>query len=234
MIRAKDLDTIAPDDPIISTKKTISSSKKSKSTSSKSEVSAVEPDIYNLLGYTKSPFSSILVKPKILSFQEQDDGEKIYVALRPHWVNNFSWIVTFIFMISAPLFFRYLDLFDLFPPSYKNLILVFWYFFVFVYVFENFLKWYSNVFIITDQRIIDIDFKNILNKHFIQTRFSQIEDTSSSIKGVLGTFFNYGDVVIQTASKDSEIRFEKIANPSKIIMVIKDIQDFDRQRRGRR
>ncbi|HNZ84642.1 MAG TPA: PH domain-containing protein [Candidatus Woesebacteria bacterium] len=230
MNRSQDLDAIAPDDPIIPAKK--SAPVKKKKPSVKSDSPAAEPDVYGLLGHTQNSFSSVLVKPKILSFQEQDDGEKIYVGLRPHWINNLSWIVTFVFMIFLPILFKYIDILDIFPVSYVNFILVFWYLFTFIYAFEKFLSWYSNIFIITDQRIIDIDFKNILNKHFVQTRFAQIEDISSSIKGILGTFFNYGDVIIQTASEDNKIKFEKIPNPSKIIMVIKDLQDLDRQKRG--
>ena len=49
-----------------------------------------------------------------------------------------------------------------------------------------------------------------------------IQDVSSSIKGIMGTFFNFGDLLIQTASEINQINFEKVPNPQKIIKLIKE------------
>lgn len=119
MIRSKDLDTIAPDDPITSvdqkgTTKTHRPSnpekieitpKTQKNNSSKqlpSDDNFYEK-IYNILGHTKSPFSSFLVRPKVLTFSERDDGEEIYLAIRPHWVTNLRWMVVTVLMLFIPL-----------------------------------------------------------------------------------------------------------------------------------
>lgn len=103
---------------------------------------------------------------------------------------------------------------------------MFWYLITFISAFENFLSWYFDLFIVTNHRVIDIDFNNLLNRHFAEADLSAIQDTSSSIKGVLGTFFNFGDVLIQTAGETNQINFEKIANPEKVIKLLKELRDL--------
>ena len=69
----------------------------------------------------------------------------------------------------------------------------------------------------------------MLNKHFAEAELSAIQDVSSSVKGILGTFFNYGDVLIQTASEINQINFEKVPNPEKIIKLLKELRDLEEQ-----
>jgi hypothetical protein len=227
MSRSKDLDTIAPDDPIIVSHKK-SSRRQPVPVKSTSFSFKTLPDnkIYDILGHTQNSLSSFLVKPKILSFREQDEGEQIYLAIRSHWITNIHWIVTFILMMFVPLFFKYLNFLDFLPFNYRLVLLLFWYLITFIYAFEGFLSWYFDLFIITNHRVIDIDFNNLLNRHFAEADLSAIQDTSSSIKGILATFFNFGDVLIQTAGETNQINFEKIANPEKVIKLLKELRDL--------
>jgi rRNA processing protein Gar1 len=248
MNRSKDLDTIAPDDPIVSNpitpkteikienKTNIKSSsdlpKKSSKTKMSSEDEIVQK-VYDILGHTKTPFSAFLVRPKVFSFSERDDNEEIYLASRPHWVNNLRWIITAIFMLFVPLFFHYFSFLNFFPVQYQLSAVLFWYLLTFIFAFEKFLAWYFNVFLITNERVVDIDFNNLLNKHFAEADLSAIQDVSSSVKGLLGTFFNYGDVLIQTAAEINEINFEKVPNPEKIIKLLKELRDLEEEKGGK-
>ncbi|MCW1949338.1 MAG: PH domain-containing protein [Candidatus Shapirobacteria bacterium] len=244
MNRSRDLDTIAPDDPVVvssptkkseTTKPSVSVDKPQKPAKNIPNNSAKEfldQKIYDILGHTKSPFSSFLVRPKVFSFTERDENEEIYLAVRPHWVTNIKWVIISILMLFVPLFFSYFDFLSFFPGQYRFSAVLFWYLFTFIYAFEKFLGWYFNVFLITDERVVDIDFKNMLNKHFAEADLSAIQDVSSSVKGLLGTFFNYGDVLIQTASEINQINFEKVPNPEKIIKLLKELRDLEEQEGG--
>lgn len=239
MNRSKDLDTIAPDDdvvisspvseekPIDAPKKKIIKIKKK----IKSDVETLNKDfdqkVYDILGHTKSPFSSFLVFPKVLKFTEQDDSEKIYLATRPHWITNLSWILITVVMLFIPAFIKYFTFLDFFNGQYLSAIILFWYLITFAYAFENFLSWYFDLFIITNERVVDIEFNNLLNKHFAEADLSAIQDVSSSVRGVFGTFFNYGSVLIQTASEVNQITFENVANPEKIIKLLKELRDLE-------
>jgi hypothetical protein len=180
------------------------------------------------LGHSKSSFSNFLVNPKVLTFSEQDEDEVIYLAVRPHLISNFSWIGLSILMSIIPLFFSYLNFFDFLPISYRFSAVFFWYLITFIFSFEKFLSWYFDFYLITNKRIVDISFNNLLNKHFAQTDISMIQDVSSSIKGIMGTFFNFGDLLIQTASEINQINFEKVPNPQKIIKLIKELQELEK------
>ena len=244
MNRSKDLDTIAPDDPVVVSRPT------KKTETSKPTVSIEKPKkisktidkplpnedfyqkIYDIAGHTKSPFSSFLVRPKVFSFTERDENEEIYLAIRPHWINNLHWLVIAVLMIFVPLFFHYFTFLNFFPGQFKFSAILFWYLFTFIYAFEKFLGWYFNVFLVTNERVVDIDFKNMLNKHFAEADLSAIQDVSSSVKGLLGTFFNYGNVLIQTASEINQINFEKVPNPEKIIKLLKELRDLEEQKGG--
>jgi len=235
MNRSKDLDTVAPDDEVFVSKSAEETPKKKNiNTEKKSEVLLTKEDltqkIYNILGHTKSPFSSFLVRPKILTFAERDENEEIYLAVRPHWINNLSWIIVSILMLFVPLFFRYFTFLNFFPGQYQFAAVLFWYLITFIYAFEKFLSWYFNLFLVTDERVVDIDFNNLLNKHFAEADLSVIQDVSSSVRGVLGTFFNFGDVLIQTASEVNQINFEKVPNPEKIIKLLKELRDLEEEK----
>jgi hypothetical protein len=241
MTRSKDLDTIAPDD--LSVKALVKSdevvqSQPPKKNKIKKEIKKpiinqdFDPEFYNILGHSKSPFSAFLVHPKVLTFSEQDNTEKIYLAARPHWANNLPWITLSTLMIFVPLFFKYFTFLNFFPIPYRLSALLFWYIITFIYAFERFLSWYFNLFLVTNQRVVDIDFNNLLNKHFATADLEMIQDTSSSVRGIFGTFFNFGDVLIQTASEKNQIRFEKVPNPEKIIKLLEELSELEEQKKG--
>lgn len=237
MNRSKDLDTIAPDDPILPTQKskeTVTKQDKPFNTFSPeveppNEETGFKQEVYNLLGHSRSSFSNFLVNPKVLTFAEREKNEVIYLAVRPHLLSNLSPIAMSLFMIIIPLFLRYFNFLDFLPFRYRLSAIFFWYLITFIFTFEKFLSWYFDFYIITNKRIVDISFNNILNKHFAQTEISKIQDVSSSVKGFLATFFNFGDLLIQTAADINQIHFEKVPNPSKIIKLIKELQESEKK-----
>lgn len=237
MNRSKDLDTIAPDDPVLTNQKpkltvfddnsNSTSDKQSKKTKL-DDGDSFKQNVYELFGHSKSSFSNFLVNPKVLTFAEQDKDEIIYLAVRPHIISNISWIAMSFLMLITPLFFSYFSFLNFLPLNYRVSVIFFWYLITFIFSFEKFLSWYFDFYLITNKRIVDISFNNLLNKHFAQTDISMIQDVSSSVKGFLATFFNFGDLLIQTAAEINQINFEKIPNPQKIIKLIKELQEGEK------
>ena len=235
MNRSKDLDNIAPDDLIVEsvspkevkeikpeTKKT---SAKTKTTKLSSKAAGFRERIYGILGHTKSSLSSFIVGPDVFDFPERQSDEEIFLAVRPHWATNFSWIIATIAMIFVPMLLNFLNVLEFLPFKYQTISILFWYLITFIFAFEKFLHWYFNVFIITNERLVDIDFNNMLNKHFAEADIDMIQDVSSSVRGIFGTFFNFGSVLVQTASEVNQINFENVPNPEKIIKVLQELRD---------
>lgn len=91
--------------------------------------------------------------------------------------------------------------------------------------FRSWLLWHSNVFVITNRRIVDIDRRGFFHWVVSEAKFVNINDISWNQKGMLETMFGAGDVVVQTASGfvNLEIRFVK--DPAHVSQCIKDARD---------
>lgn len=223
MARIKDVDTVAPDDPVISPKKNKPAPKVSLP-----QVDLVDPlaeTVYKIFGHTKHPFSSALIMPKVFSFSEKDEDETVLLALRSHWFTNVPWIITLIFMLWVPSLLVFIPAFSL-STNLKIIFSFAWYLLTFVYSFEQFVSWYFDVYIITNHRVVDIDFNNLLDKKYSEADLGRIQDVTSRVSGVSQTLFNYGTVLIQTAAEQNEIIFEKVPNPEKIVKILQELRDL--------
>lgn len=160
-----------------------------------------------------------------MRFETQEPGETIVLFLRKHWVTNFVWIVVSVVLIITPFFLLpSLILNNIIPAqvpqSYTTFFFFVWYLISFSYIFGNFLLWYFTVSIVTNERIIDIDFINLLNKKFAETRIERVEDVTMKTGGFLKAFFDYGDVLVQTAAKEQEFQFYSVPTPDRVVRII--------------
>jgi hypothetical protein len=210
MPRVSDVDTVAPDDPQFSPSSPVLNSD-------------INNKVYGIFGHTKHPLSASLVFPKVFSFAEQDDDETILVALRPHWFTNVSWILLSIILFASPPLFKFIPLIDTLPGNYLFLLSLSWYLVSIAFSFEKFMSWYFDVYIITDCRVIDINFINLLTKKFSEAELSKIQDVTSEVSGVSQTIFNYGDVLIQTASEINQITFTKVPHPDRVVKILQEL-----------
>jgi len=243
MTRARDLDTVAPDDQVIMSpkvdtnliKEEFAAVKDSGETMKKKEVVKNTPfedlseKVYEIVGHTKHPFSSLLVNPHVFDFEERDSNEKIILVARPHWFTNVSWVLTAILLIVSPALLKFIPLIGSIPSKFQLLGIVAWYLVTFAFIFEKFLSWWIDVYIITDERVIDIAFNNLLDKKFSEAKISMIQDITSRVSGVAQTMFNYGNVMIQTAAEIPEITFEMVPHPEKIIKILQVLRDEEEQ-----
>lgn len=187
--------------------------------------SSGKKSIFNL---PRQFISSYLFMPDGVHFETQAPGEPIVLLLRRHWITNFLWVAVGILLIFMPLI--------LFPvivgleiiPSYLmvkffSLGILLWYLFSFSYILVNFLLWYFTVSIVTTERIIDIDFINILNKKFAETRIGRIEDVTNRKGGFIQSLFDFGDVIVQTAAKEAMFEFGTVPHPEQIVRIINEL-----------
>ncbi|MBI3103508.1 PH domain-containing protein [Candidatus Daviesbacteria bacterium] len=172
-------------------------------------------------------FSSYVENPSNCRFEGQDTDEKILLLLRAHPITNLRWIMPAILLFFAPFFIQEiflllnLDLSKV-PETFAIVFLIINYLLVLTIVFEGFLYWYFNVYIVTDKNIVDVDFHSILFKNIDVAPLRNIEDTSSSMGGILHAVFHYGDVFIQTAGASRNIDFISVPRPHHVADFILD------------
>ncbi len=172
-------------------------------------------------------FPSYVENPSGYRFEGQDPEEKILLLLRAHPITNLNWIVAAILLFLAPFFIPGVFLLLNFnlpqvPEVFITVFLLINYLLVLTIVFEGFLHWYFNVYIVTDKNIIDVDFHSILFKNIDVAPLRNIEDTSSSMGGILNSIFHYGHVFIQTAGSSRNIDLASVPRPHHVADFILD------------
>ncbi len=172
-------------------------------------------------------FTSFAEWPPNLRFENQEKNETVILFLRQHLITLVPMVILGVVFIFAPtvlfpLFLKMLSTTIKIPVGYIIVGTFFWYIAAFGMLLAKFLHWFFNIFIVTNERIIDIDFINLLYKDVAEAQLSRVQDISYNQKGIFGTMFNYGNVVIQTAGELPNFSFEIVPKPSEVVDIISD------------
>ena len=171
---------------------------------------------------SRNPLAMYASRPRGVSFDGQERGEEVILLLRAHVVTlilpalQIIFLAILPFIISPVLSFVRVDVLSLLSAGQVFWLIVFWYLVVFGFTFYKFIFWYFNVYLLTNERIVDFDFRGILNVQISFTTLSHVEDVSPKTVGFLGTFFNYGSVYVQTAAEKPEFEFENVPMPDNV------------------
>lgn len=177
----------------------------------------------HLARLTKNPLASFATFPDGVKFETQEKDEPIILLLRPHWIMNVPWILAAVLLILGPAILPLTPLMDLLPLRFKIVLIVLWYLLVLSYLFERFISWFFNIFLVTDKRVVDVDFYSFTYKQVSEAALDKIVDISYKTGGLTGSVFNLGDVFIQTAGEKPNIEFEKVPHPDKVVKVIRGL-----------
>ncbi|KKR84169.1 MAG: hypothetical protein UU32_C0049G0007 [Candidatus Woesebacteria bacterium GW2011_GWB1_41_10] len=142
---------------------------------------------------------------------------------------NFNFDVFSSLMFLAPMVLSSFPLLDFLPENYKFVAILGWYMISIAYAFESFLDWFFSVYIVTDERIFDVDFVNLIYREISEANIDQIQDVTTAMGGVVRTLFNYGDVFIQTASEIPRIEFEAVPHPDQVAKILRELRVEEEQ-----
>ena len=172
----------------------------------------------------KSFLNSFCILPGKVRFETQEMKEKVVLLLRQHWLTQVGWLVTGLIMLWLPIGLFWIPVIDFMPSNYQFMSLVMWYLLVIAFVYEKFITWFFHVFIITDERIIDINFYNLLYKEVSEAKIDNIEDVTYRQGGVVRAMFDYGDVAMQTAGEKREFMIESVPSPSRVVKILNELK----------
>ncbi|MBI2405619.1 PH domain-containing protein [Candidatus Microgenomates bacterium] len=183
-----------------------------------------------LLDHIHNPFTSYCYQPDSVRFETQDEGEKIILFLRKHPVTNIPWIVIAMILLFVPPFILpVFPILSLLPAQFQTVGIVAWYLVTTAFILENFFSWFFNVQIVTDERIVDIDFHNLIYREVSETKVDKIQDVTYKVGGVVRALFNYGDVYIQTAGTVPNFDFLSVPRPEQITRVLQELRTQEEQ-----
>ena len=174
---------------------------------------------------TSNPIAAFATKPIGVRFETQTDEEEIVLLLRKHWITNVPWICFGGLMIFAPLVLRWFPLLNFLPARFQLMAVIIWYLLTIFIIFEKFLTWYFNVSIITDERIVDVDFNNLIYKEISEAKIDKVQDVTYKMGGAIRTLFHYGDVYIQTAGTEPNFEFLAIPKPEQVVKLLNQLRE---------
>ena len=195
---------------------------KAKSEIKEAEVKKKRQSVAELLKRERTTglFASVSVRPPKIKFDTQEKGEEVILLLRKHPITNFGWIFLTLVFASAPLLAFNIFTESFIPQRFMMVSILAWYTATISFAFEKFLLWFFTVSIVTDERIVDVDYPTLLYRRISDTKIDKIQDKTVSMGGLFQSIFNYGDVIIQTAGEQPEFEFAKVSSPERVVKIL--------------
>lgn len=162
---------------------------------------------------------SFMSFPKELNFHGKEQGEEVVLIIRSHWivylpealVTLLAWILPWLLLALIPNLSKNI-------PIFVSILIT-----AFVLgtslLINAIVRWFYNVSIITDQRVIDLDFPNVMEHSMSEAQLEKVEDITHKQIGAAGSLFDFGTVYIQTAGSSQNIEFQNVPRP-------RDVQDI--------
>ncbi len=159
-----------------------------------------------------------------VGFENQGKEEKVILMLRAHPITQISWVINvlilFILQIVANLVFG-----GLLSPMSSFALNLFLIVFILSYGWINVLVYLFNVGIVTNLKILDVDFSAVIYKEVTEAKLEKIEDVTAKTSGYFASIFNFGGVFIQTAGTEANIEFLKVPRPSDVVQVVNSLTE---------
>lgn len=158
---------------------------------------------------------------KEFSFNGQRHGERVALVVKNHPIILFwpglKTIIILILGISVMLFWS---------SGYSGMLLLICALVAFAIFFRAFYDYSQSVFVLTNQRIINVRQRGFWRRKITETDLEKIQDVASETSGIWRTMFKFGDLIIRTAgvSQGSEIMVKNIANPYEVQQEIAKIK----------
>lgn len=173
-------------------------------------------------------FSAFKKDPDGVDFHDKEGEERIILFIRRSFITNIHWIFFGTLFLIIPLILGSILRFfpnplPFLPHKFYFFLIAFYYLVVATYWFINFISWYFNISLVTDKRVIDIDFSSLVYKDVAATKINLVQDVSFSQIGAIRTFFDYGDVLVQTAGTLDNFIFESAPQPENIVHITEDL-----------
>ncbi len=155
---------------------------------------------------------------KKVRFEGEEVGEETLFFLRSHVFVNIGWILMTLFLLILPLGMLVVPILGVtidIPVSRMTVFLgiAAWVLIIAGVAYQQFLNWYFNIYVLTNRRIVDIDFFGLFYRRVSTTTLANVQDITYTKAGILQNFFDFGDIHIQTAGTHTNFEFHNIPDP---------------------
>ena len=176
---------------------------------------------------------------KKIHFPGQRENEKVEIIIRKHKISLLGSFLCFLALVVIPWAAFYFAAPAAFPfinqPPYLQVFLLLtliYYLFLWLFSFIVWIDYYYDIWLITDQRLIDIEQKGFFSRTVSELDLRRIQDITSEVHGVVSTLFEFGSIHIQTAGEREKFVMESIPHPVTIRRKI--VRLYEKARRKNR
>ena len=154
------------------------------------------------------------------SFPGQHENEKVVLVARKHWIVLLPYFLHIALMCLLPIIVYIFVIPNVLPvfleEPYNGLFILFaviYYGFVWIVIFTVWADYYLDIWIVTNERIIDIEQIGFFNRVVSELDLKRIQDITSSVHGMLPTMFGFGNIHIQTAAEERKFDLKSVPHP---------------------
>ncbi|MFC1686462.1 PH domain-containing protein [Patescibacteria group bacterium] len=166
-------------------------------------------------------------------FPGQRDQETTVLLARVHWARFAGHITLFLFL-AVVWFIAFILLQIYFPALLSEMwgqtFVLFssaYFLFLLLFLFIGWLNYYLDVWIVTNERLVDIDQKSLFDRSISQLSLSKIQNVKAEMKGILPTFLRFGDVDVESAGADvGRFSFRSIPNPFEVERKVLELSQY--------
>ncbi|MBI4257101.1 PH domain-containing protein [Candidatus Uhrbacteria bacterium] len=167
----------------------------------------------------------------------QRPDEHVILFLRRHWFALLAIAAAFLLLVGIPLVggWYFLDTVErwIAHPIMGPLLIVLSSIYVlsiWLFAFLEFTDYYLDTWIITNERIINIEQEGLFNRTASELDLAAVQDATAEIRGILQTLFTFGQVYVQTAGEKGRFHFKNIDNPENVKELITRLVEEDKKR----
>ncbi|MCI0479236.1 PH domain-containing protein [Candidatus Uhrbacteria bacterium] len=163
-------------------------------------------------------------------------GERTILVLRRHWITLLPLVFALLVVVLLPPT-AYVAI-RVFAPTFfldaaRTAVFVLgasiFFLFTWLFLYQHFLDYYLDVWIVTDDRILNIEQHGLFARTVSELRLHRVQDVTSEVHGFIRTMFDYGDVHIQTAGERQRFEFEEIPRPNAVAKAVMDLAEKERK-----
>jgi signal transduction histidine kinase len=177
-------------------------------------------------GWLDSLFSSHI------NFEDKRENERIIVFTRRHWFVLLTTVAGGFLMSLLPFVLVILGAEILVQYNLSAIFTLFWSLYimsVWYFIFYQLTMYVLDTWIVTNQRVIDIMQIRFFSRKVSELNLESIQDISVNTTGIIQSYFNFGNVEIQTAAAAQRFLFEEVPHPldikDKIMEAANDIEN---------
>ncbi len=169
-------------------------------------------------------------------------GEKVEFSLRRHPIVFVGPVFTFLVMTAVPFVARQVllagkplsqTIVNPFAQIGMILLVSIYYLGIWTFFFSEFMDYYLDIDIVTNDRILDINQHGLFGRTISELDLTRVQDVLSETKGIIPTLLSYGRVEIQTAAKEENFIFEQVPDPHGVRQRILELAALDRKKEAR-